>query len=87
LVKDARALRRLEARLAKSNVTRLDDEPYRDDSVVIAFLSARLGRPLSLVDCVLRLILSDQNVRVAGFATFNHRDFVDVCRDRSIEMI
>jgi len=42
------------------------------------------ARSLSLVDCVLRGLLRDINVRVDAFMTFNEGDFADVCRARSI---
>jgi len=44
-------------------------------------------RPLSLVDCVVRLILDDVNTKINYFITFNRGDFSDVCRRRAIEMV
>jgi hypothetical protein len=63
----------------------IDDKPYRD-SAVDEMLTAALqqARSLSLVDCVLRGLLRDINVRVDAFMTFNEGDFADVCRARSI---
>ena len=39
-----------------------------------------------LVDTILRSIIEDANVRVAGILTFNPGDFVDVCRQHRVEM-
>lgn len=65
----------------------LDDSQYRDASYRTVSATGRQGRRLSLVDTVLRSIIEDVNVRVAGVLTFNPRDFVDVCRQHQIEML
>jgi len=60
----------------------LDDSPYRDAAVDECFREVGRGphyRALSLVDRVIRGVLSDVNVRVDAFVTFNSRDFWDVC--------
>ena len=44
-------------------------------------------RPLSMVDCLIRLMIEDVNVKLHYLATFNHRDFLDVCAARRIEII
>lgn len=60
------------------NYIRLDDSKYRE----IAFektesYSTKNSRYISLVDCVLREILKDINVRVDYFITSNQKDFID----------
>jgi hypothetical protein len=37
-------------------------------------------RPLSLVDCVVRELLSEARLQTNALATFNVPDFYDVCR-------
>jgi hypothetical protein len=49
--------------------------------------SLRQNRPLSMVDCLLRLLLEDVNTRISYLATLNERDFADVCRKKGIEII
>ena len=44
-------------------------------------------RKLSAVDRVLRGILSDPNIQIRAFLTFNPKDFVDVCKAFRREML
>ena len=75
-------------RLVLSPATELlDDSQYRDDCYRTVSANARQKRRLSLVDTVLRSIIGDGNVRIAGLLTFNPRDFVDVCRQHRVEML
>jgi predicted nucleic acid-binding protein len=88
LVKKKNVLRRFEEFLKSTTVKYLDDEPYRDESLQLSFESSlREKRPLSMVDCLLRLLIDDVNVNVQYLATFNRRDFIDVCSRRGIEII
>jgi predicted nucleic acid-binding protein len=87
-VAKATAVAAFQSLLRRPNVDRVDDTQYREDALELAMSSAlKRKRPLSLVDCMLRLMLSDVNIRVDGFSTFNSRDFADVCRKRQIEML
>ncbi len=75
-------------RLIKSPTTvLLDDTRYREMCYQTIVSSSRQSRRLSLVDVILRSIIEDTNVRVAGILTFNHRDFVDVCQRHQVEMV
>lgn len=65
----------------------LDDSRYRDEALEACFEASRLGRPLSLVDALLRSLIADPELNFQFFATYNDRDFADVCARRSIEMI
>jgi len=62
----------------------LSDEPFREDLIAECF--AELHKPptsarrFSLVDRVIRRMLSDVNVRIDAFITFNPGDFQDACR-------
>jgi len=88
LVRNVQSLRKFENYLATHNITYLEDSSYRNDALRISFDSSlNRSRPLSLVDCVLRLMLDDVNVKIDYLLTFNEADFADVCRIRGIELI
>ncbi len=74
---------------AKSVAARYeDDNPYRTAAQIEALRLAATGkRHISLVDMVIRHMLSDENFRIDYLVTFNQRDFVDVCRKRKIEIV
>lgn len=82
------ALRRFE-QILKSPATRfLDDTRYRDAAFRLSIESSLIkSRFLSMVDCTMRLILEDPDVRTDVILTFNDKDFVDVCRKKQIELI
>jgi predicted nucleic acid-binding protein len=94
-VKDRSAIALLERDWKRLLVQRrlilLSDLPFRD--VVINECFAELNkppsryRPLSAVDRVLRRVLSDVNIRVRAFVTFNPRDFADVCERFNRELL
>ena len=81
------ALERFEQTLKSPHVILIDDSPYRDDALTLSIESSLRGRrPLSMVDCLMRILLDDINVKIRYLATFNARDFVDVCTRRRIEL-
>lgn len=87
-VRNAMALGLFERFLKKPNVTYLDDSSLRDAAFEMSLDSSlRRGRPLSMVDCLIRLLLEDVNIKIACLATLNERDFVDICRKRGVEII
>jgi len=87
MVSNRSALQHLQEYLRRPQVVFLDDSSYREEALDLAFSSAlRNFRPLSMVDCLIRLMLEDVNVRVDYLATCNERDFADVCHKRHIEM-
>lgn len=86
-VKNRSAMQRFEELCNSPNTTKLDDTLYRDDALVATFRFARLGRPLSMADCLLRFILEDINVRVDALFTINKKDFYDVCSQRNIPIL
>lgn len=65
----------------------LDDSRYRSACYNSVHVTARRGRHLSLVDTVLRAIIEDSNVAVQAMLTFDPGDFVDVCRQHSVELL
>ena len=87
LVRNRLAMARFEQELKSPRVVLLDDAPYREEAIELSFESSlRRGRPLSMVDCLLRLLIDDVRVRMKFLATFNPRDFHDVCARRGIEL-
>ena len=78
-------LTRIDAVITKADTLLLDDSPYREGAYrQVLRTSGR--RPLSLVDAVLRAVIEDGNVRIAGLLTFNARDFHDLCRPRYVDL-
>ena len=80
------ALAWFERLVLSPNTNRLDDSWYREASFNSVLASAPRRR-LSLVDAVLRSVIEDRNVPVAGILTFNPKDFVDACRQHRVEML
>ena len=62
----------------------IDDAPYRE-TALDKFLKNQ-GKKFSLVDLVIRELLSDVNIRIDYFVTFNTGDFEDICARRGIEI-
>jgi hypothetical protein len=66
----------------------LDDSSFREAAFEMALESSlRQRRPLSMVDCLIRLLLEDGTTQISYLVTFNERDFADVCRRRGVEII
>jgi predicted nucleic acid-binding protein len=87
-VRNSRALLRFEEYLRSHRLQFLDDALYRDRAMKLAFSSSLRGnRPLGMVDCLIRLLIEDVNVKVDCLATLNRRDFFDVCKKRGVEIL
>jgi predicted nucleic acid-binding protein len=86
LVRNRKALERFNIELKSHRVEIIDDAIYRDDAMSIALNFSLRGRPMSMVDSLLRLIIEDKNVKLDFFATFNPGDFHDICKERGVEM-
>lgn len=68
---------------------KVDDAPYRERALEECFSESFLEnrhRGFSLVDCVLRLVLSDTRFRFSGLITVDVPHFRDICLSRNIEM-
>jgi len=88
LVRNVPALGGFEHFLKAPRITYLDDSPFRQAAMELALESSLKGRrPLSMVDCLIRLLLDDANTRIDYLATFNVRDFGDVCRNNGVEIL
>lgn len=86
-VRNTRALRRFVRLLERPRIEYLDDSTYVQGAFDVAIESSLShARPLSMVDCAIRLILDDVNIRVDYLMTFNPGDFLDVCERRRIRL-
>ena len=82
------AVIRFEKYLKRPRVTFLEDDPYREKALELCFSSSIEDyRPLSMVDCLIRLILDDDQVKIDYLAKFNEKDFVDICLKRKVEIL
>jgi predicted nucleic acid-binding protein len=87
-VKDEGATRDFKRIVGRPNTIRVDDSPYREEAFVETLREAAPGdRPIGLVDVVIRLMLSDGNLRVNYLLTYNVPDFADICRRRMIQIL
>lgn len=82
------ALEGFERQLKSQRVQFLDDSPYREHALKHALDSSlRLGRPLSLTDCLLRVVVDELSLGLNYLATYNVKDFADVCLRNKVEML
>ncbi len=76
---------------AQNRLHLLSDLPFRTDVIEECFNELRKPpihyRKLSAVDRVIRKILSETNIRISAFITFNPKDFADVCKASNLEML
>ncbi|MGE0087681.1 MAG: hypothetical protein AB7S75_24990 [Desulfococcaceae bacterium] len=87
-VRNQSALRQFERFLKTRSIVYLDDDIYRNDAFELSFESSlRRDRPLSMVDCLLRLIIDDPNAKINYLLTFNQPDFKDICQKNSVEIL
>ncbi|MBN1972515.1 MAG: hypothetical protein JW787_02655 [Sedimentisphaerales bacterium] len=86
-VKNKPALKLYETFLKKPNFEYLDDSVYRDEAFRLSVESSLNGRPISMVDCLLRLIIDDPNAKINYLLTFNQPDFIDICKKNRVEIL
>lgn len=81
-------LLRFEHFIKKPNVSLIDDLPYREEALSTVFDDNRYSKlQLSLVDAVIRGVLADSSLKINYLATFNEKDFLDVCQVRGIHIL
>jgi predicted nucleic acid-binding protein len=86
-VRNRLAMERFEQEIRSPRVILLDDTPYREEALALSIDSSlRRDRPLSMVDCAMRLLIDDVRTRIRYLVTFNQRDFADICTRRRIEL-
>ncbi len=68
--------------------TLIDDKEYREDTLKLTMDSSlRYNKPYSLVDMIIRLMLSDKKLKIDYLITFNDKDFIDICLNRNIKIL
>lgn len=70
----------------------VDDGRYRCSALRLTRKAALSERPAdrsppSLVDRILLAMIDDDDLRIDGILTFNHRDFIAPCMEREIEYL
>ncbi len=80
-------IEKFEELLKKPNVYRIPEEQYRDQALKKVFEYSKRKRNISLVDGIIREMLSDVNLRINYFVTFNVWDFLDIIKKRPIELL
>jgi len=84
-VRDARKVATFDRALRELKVIFVDDTPYRKVCLDLTLNQSSVGtRGISLVDMVIREILSTRRYRITRLLTFNAADFSDVCRREGI---
>lgn len=73
-----------ESFIKNPNTKLINDVRYRDSELLEIFTS---NRNLSMVDRIIRSILSDTNYKIDYLLTFNPGDFIDICNYRRIEIL
>ncbi|MDR3226367.1 MAG: hypothetical protein LBT56_01680 [Prevotellaceae bacterium] len=86
-MKNKKAKNEFEKILKRNNTKIISDESIKNDALEITFTNKSVERKLSLVDNIIRLILSDINYRIDCLITFNTKDFIDICAKRNIEIL
>lgn len=87
LAKRKEYMNAFETFISKTNVNLINDEEYKDKAIKLTFEYSKIGRrTFSLVDVILREILSDDSYKIDYLITFNVGDFIDICNKRKIEI-
>ena len=85
-IKNPIMTRAFERVLARPKIYRIDDTEYRDDCIERTFSLAERGRHISLVDMVVRAVITGGKYRITQLLTFNVADFQDVCHDKNVSV-
>jgi predicted nucleic acid-binding protein len=86
--KHIRGLEDFKRIIERNNAKLIDDSSYKSDALKLVFESSLLlKRPLSLVDLIIRLMLSDEKLDINYLISFNPKDFIDVCLKRRIQIL
>lgn len=65
----------------------INDEKYKKEALSMTMeTSLEKGRPISLVDMVIRQMLDDVNLKSDAIVTFNPGDFYDICLRNKIKI-
>lgn len=87
-VKDYEGLDKFMEYIDRPNVEMFDSTPYDDAASEMATQSALLRRrPLSMVDCLIRLIIEDPGAEIDALLTLNIADFHDSCEKSNVLLL
>lgn len=88
LARNRLALQGFERQLKSPRTVFIDDSSYREEALSQCFeLSLRQGRPISLLDCLLRSLIADPDTKIDYLATYNDADFSDICASRRVHLL
>jgi predicted nucleic acid-binding protein len=86
LLRRRHSLSSFKATLDRPGTVLVEDGPYRDASLR-SVLDMNKSHTYSLVDQVIRSMITDAPMRIDALITFNPRDFRDVCASRGVELL
>ena len=87
-VKNKKALSVLEDIMKSDKIEFVYDEQYREKALSAVYATHKAPlRHLSLVDCIIREMIEDINLKIDFLVTFNEGDFSDICTKRNITII
>lgn len=79
-IKNKIALNTIESLIKSGEIILLEDEEYRQNALENVYSIYRTQLPqISLVDSIIREMLSDPRVKIDVLVTYNEKDFKDVC--------
>jgi predicted nucleic acid-binding protein len=70
----------LKALRVRGKLEFIEEGPYRDRALAACLPEGGHRRALSLVDCVIRELLSDKSLQITALATFDIPGFHDICK-------
>jgi predicted nucleic acid-binding protein len=78
----------LEKFIKKPDIVLFEDSNYKANALEEVFrLNSFFGYTYSLTDSIIREMLKDVDIKVNYLATFNDKDFIDICQLRQIDII
>lgn len=87
-VKNKNPLIYFERLLKKSRIEYIENAKYNSDAFELSLKSTlHMNRPLSMIDCLIRLMIEDPALNINCLITFNTGDFVDVCKRKGVEIL
>jgi len=88
LARNRVALAKIELAMRSPKVEWISDSKYREAALEMTFEeSLHRQRPLSMSDCLIRVMLDSSDFKAHYLVTWNNRDFFDVCQAKGIEIL
>lgn len=87
-IRNKLALNSIERLIKSGDIILLEDEIYREKALENVYSIYRTRLPqISLVDSIIREILSDKEIKIDALVTYNEKDFKDICDVRRITIL